>query len=71
MALNGNLLAWIERCGTDAFVGAFVGEAETPGAHRASPGRAPATRLCSSPEEARQWVTNQAAELDLPIKWVG
>jgi hypothetical protein len=69
MTLNGNLLAWIERSGTDAFVGAFVSESETIG-HRDSPGRAPATQVCSSPEEARQWVKNQAAELDLPVKWV-
>jgi hypothetical protein len=68
MKPSGNLLAWIEPGGTDEFIGAFVGEDAAPGP---APGRAPATQLCASPDEARQWVEEQAAELGLPIKWVG
>jgi hypothetical protein len=70
MLPNGNLLAWIEPCGINKFVGAFVGEGAAPDAQRHSPGRPPATQLCSSPDEARQWIKDQAAALDLPIKWV-
>jgi hypothetical protein len=70
MRLCGNLLAWIEPCDAGEFIGAFVGEGALPDAHRDFPGRAPATRICSSPDEARQWVENQAAALDLPVKWV-
>lgn len=69
MKIDGNLLAWIEPRSPVEFVGAFVGEAARDG-HRLSPGRAPATRVCSSPHEARRWVEEQAAALDLPIEWV-
>lgn len=70
MALDGNLLAWVEPCGSDEFMGAFVGEDAVPDLRRHFRGRVPATQLCSTPEEARQWVENQAAALHLPIKWV-
>jgi hypothetical protein len=70
MIPEGNLLAWIKPCGDDEYVGAFVGDGAAPDARRHLPGRAPATQLCSSPDEARQWVEDQAAALDLPIKWV-
>ncbi len=69
MTLSGNLLAWIEPCGADDYIGAFIGEGAVPDSRFA--GRAPATQHCSSPEEARQWVEAEAAALDLPVKWVG
>jgi hypothetical protein len=63
MPLSGKLLAWIAPRGDDAFLAAF-GAAEVPG-------RAPATQLCSSPAEARQWIEGEAAALGLPVAWVG
>jgi hypothetical protein len=65
-----SLLAWIEPCDGGEFLGAFVGEGATPGAIPNFPGRAPATRRYPSPDEARQWIENEAAAFDLPIKWV-
>jgi hypothetical protein len=70
MIPSGNLLAWIEPCGADEFMGAFVGEGSAHDVHRHSPGRAPATQLCSSPDEARQWVEDQAAAFGVPVKWL-
>jgi hypothetical protein len=70
MTINGNLLAWIEPCGDDHYIGAFVGEGAAPGAYGQSSGRPPATQDCSSPAEAREWVENQASALRLPIKWI-
>lgn len=67
---NGNLLAWIEQCDTGNFIGAFVGEDAAPGACKHFSGRAPATCLCSSASEARQWVEGQAASFGLPVKWI-
>jgi hypothetical protein len=71
MILNGNLLAWIEPRGGGEFVGAFVGEGAAPDARSRASGRAPATQACSSVDEARRWVEDQAAALDLPVKWLG
>ena len=70
MTLSGNLLAWIEPRSAGEFVGAFVGEGATPDKRRQYPGRAPATHRFSSPDAARQWIEEQAAALDLPIKWL-
>jgi hypothetical protein len=70
MTLSGNLLAWVEPGGAGEFIGAFVGEGATSGVRRDFPGRAPATRHCSSMDDARRWVEEQAAALDLPIKWL-
>lgn len=70
MTLRGNLLAWIEPYGSGEFMGAFVGEHAVLDPPSPGPRRAPATKLCPSPEEARQWVENQAMALGLPIKWV-
>jgi hypothetical protein len=54
------LLAWIEpkahRC-TAGFVSAAVS------------GRPPATRDCASIEEARQWVEDEAAALQVSVVW--
>jgi hypothetical protein len=70
MALSGNLLAWIKPGGAGEFIGAFVGEGAAPDGRRLFPGRAPAVRSCSSSDEARKWVEDQATALDLPVKWV-
>jgi hypothetical protein len=44
------------------YVAAFVGEgAQT---------RLPARQACSSPAEAREWIAQEAAELDLPVSWL-
>jgi hypothetical protein len=59
---SGNLLAWIEPRGSDGFAAAFVGEGATS--------RAPATQLCSTSSDAREWIKEQAAAFPLPIKWV-
>jgi hypothetical protein len=70
MILDGNLLAWIAPCDGGGFIGAFVGEGAAPDPHRRVPGRAPATQLCPTSDEARRWVENEAAALDLPIRWI-
>jgi hypothetical protein len=67
---HGNLLAWITSRGSDEFVAALLGEGAVPDAYRGFWGRAPANKVCSSRDEARQWIEEQAAALDLPIKWV-
>jgi hypothetical protein len=69
MPRNGRLLAWIEarNCGRvlAAFVGGIVdGTAKQPA------GRAPATQLCASQCEARQWVEGEAAAIGIPVEWV-
>ena len=70
MKPHGNLLASIKPCSPTEFVAAFVGEGAVPGASRDFRGRAPAAKLCSSSDQARRWVEEQAAALDLPVKWV-
>nr|WP_294564625.1 hypothetical protein [uncultured Rhodopila sp.] len=70
MSPGESLLAWIERCGTGEFVGAFVGEGAAPGAIPDFPGRAPATRRCLSLDEARRWIETEAAAFGVSIKWV-
>jgi hypothetical protein len=61
MPLTGKLLAWIEPQ-DDEYLGAIVGGG--------APRRAPATRVCRSAEEARQWVEAQAAALGVPVEWL-
>jgi hypothetical protein len=70
MRPGGALLAWIEPHGAEEFVAAFVGEGAIPGAHRDFAGRAPATQFCSTGDDARQWIEEQAAAFGLPVKWV-
>jgi hypothetical protein len=70
MDLDGNLRAWIEPC-DDGFIGAFVGEGAVPDPDAKIPGRAPATQVCATSNEARQWVETEAAALDLSVRWVG
>ena len=62
MPQRSKLLAWIEPRSDNEFVGAFVGGAATT--------RAPATQLCASPGEARQWVEEEAAHFGLPVEWL-
>lgn len=67
---HGNLLVWITSRGSDEFVAGLLGEGAVPGAYRGFGGRTPIEKVCSSSDEARQWIEEQAAALDLPIKWV-
>jgi len=61
--MNGKLLAWVESHGDDEYLAAFVGAS-------AARHRDPATQLCSSAGDARQWVEGEAAALDVPVEWV-
>jgi hypothetical protein len=70
MTMSGSLLGWVETRSADEFVGAFVSEYAALDAGGQFAARAPATQVCSSPEEARRWIKHQAEELDLPVKWV-
>ncbi len=63
MLLSGKLLAWIEPRDDEDFLAALVGEGTADI-------RAPATQLCSSLSDARQWIEDQAAALGLPVKWM-
>jgi hypothetical protein len=59
--LSGKLLAWIEPGDNEhEFVAAFVG-GDTPD-------RAPATRLCATPDEAREWVETEADAIGVPVQ---
>ena len=70
MTFGGSLLAWIEPSGSDAFVGAFVGEGALPDNEQGLPGRAPATYMCQSLQEAKRWIEEQAASFGLPVTWL-
>jgi hypothetical protein len=59
---DSKLLAWIAPR-RDEFVAAIVGAA-------AASVRAPATQLCASHDEAKQWIENEAAAIGAPIEWV-
>lgn len=60
MTSDSVLRAWVEPRGNETLA-AFIGAKETR--------RAPATRLCSSSDEARQWIETEAAALGLPVRW--
>ena len=62
MPTSSKLLAWIVPS-RDAYLAAVVGAG-------AVSSRAPATQLCSSPDEARQWVEEEAAAIGAPIEWL-
>ena len=63
MPISETLLAWIEKPEEELFVAAFVSaEAATK--------RAPATQLCTSEQEARTWVQEQAAAFGIPVEWL-
>ena len=61
MSSGSRLLAWIEPRGEAVWV-AFVGALAIH--------RTPATRVCASIEQARQWVEVEAASVGLPIEWI-
>jgi hypothetical protein len=63
MPENNKLLAWIEPHADDAYRAAFVGKA-------AADHRMPAMRLCSSIDDARKWVEEEAAAIDVPVEWL-
>jgi hypothetical protein len=62
MPRRSKLLAWVEARNDDEFLASFVGSAATR--------RAPATQLCASPADARQWVEDEAAAVGLPVEWL-
>ena len=62
MRPDGKLLAWIELRNARERTAAFVGEGATS--------RLPAMQLCSGPDEAKEWILQQADAFDLPIRWV-
>ena len=66
MPPDGRLRAWIEEQ-DGAVLAAFVG---VPGAANSRVSRPPATQLCSSAEDARQWVEDEARAFGLPVEWV-
>jgi len=66
MPPDGKLRAWLE-VHDDAVLAAFVG---VPGATSVRVTRPPATQLCSSTEDARQWVEDEARAFGLPVEWV-
>jgi hypothetical protein len=62
MPVGSKLLAWIVPR-RDEYVAAIVGAG-------AVSSRAPATQLCSSRDEARQWIEDEAAAIGVPIEWL-
>jgi hypothetical protein len=70
MTQNGKLRAWVERKPGGKFLAGFVGVVVTPDGRMAAANRAPATQVCRSPEEAREWVEDEASAFGLPVEWV-
>jgi hypothetical protein len=70
MKPTGKLRAWIESQPGGRFVAGFVGVAVAPDGRIAVASRAPATHICRSPEEAREWVEEEATAFGLPVEWV-
>jgi hypothetical protein len=66
MQPGGKLRAWIETKG-GTVCAAFVGVPN--GATHQHLSRPPATRSCTSSDEARRWIEAEAAALGLPIEW--
>jgi hypothetical protein len=62
MPQRSKLLAWVEPQSDNECLAAFVGGAATQ--------RVPAMQLCSSREEARRWVEDEAAQFGLPVEWL-
>jgi hypothetical protein len=63
MPQSDELLAWIEPRTSNECLAAFVAAA-------AAAERAPATQLCATPDQARQWVEEEAAALGVSVAWV-
>ena len=55
------LLAWVKPQGGE-YLASFVGGAATQ--------RAPATRLFGSPDKARRWVEEEAAQFGAQVEWL-
>jgi hypothetical protein len=70
MAISGKLRAWVERQPEGKFLAGFVGVAVFPDGRTAVASRPPATQVCRSPEEAREWVEDEATAFGLPVEWV-
>jgi hypothetical protein len=65
MPRNGRLFAWTDARNCGRVLASFVGGiAENPTR------RVPATQLCASNYEAKQWVEYEAAVIGIPVKWV-
>jgi hypothetical protein len=62
MPLHSGLLAWIEPRDDEEVLASFVGGSALD--------RRPATLLCASAVEARQWIEQQAAELGVLVEWL-
>ena len=65
--ITGKIRAWIEHCTKQGVVAAFIG---VPGEGDVPLQRLPATRLCTSVAEAKQWVDTEARALGVPVEWV-
>jgi len=63
MTDSDKLIAWVEVRERDEVLAAFVG---APAVNR----RGPATLLCSTTEDARQWVEEEASALGVEVKWI-
>ena len=70
MTSDDCLLAWIERHDEDCFIGAYVGAGAGPNPLERYSGRAPVMRNHESSDAARQWVTREAAILQVHVRWV-
>jgi hypothetical protein len=66
MPTDRRLRAWIE-VQDGAVLAAFVA---VPGLADSRGSRPPATQICSSTEDARQWVEDEARAFGLPVEWV-
>lgn len=56
-----SVVAWIECRSLKEFEGAFVAETVS---------RDPAKRICSTAEDARNWIESEAAFIAAPVKWL-
>jgi hypothetical protein len=70
MSQCGRLRAWVERKPGGKFLAGFVGVVVTPDGRIAAADRAPATQVCRSPEEAREWIEDEASAFGLPVEWI-
>jgi hypothetical protein len=64
--IAGKIRAWIEHRTKPGVLAAFVG---VPGEGDAPLQRPPATRLCASLDEAKQWIETEARAIGVPIEW--
>jgi len=62
MPVRSKLIAWVKPYGVCQFLASFVGGGATL--------RPPATQLCTSLSEARQWIEGEAAQIGAPIAWL-